>query len=48
MIKKPLKIIFGDYEKIAEKLKIDPNKRPQNLDPIVYFNLCSEYEKSNL
>ena len=44
MIKKPLKTIFNNIDKISNKLKINTNERPQNLSPYVYFQICKEYE----
>ena len=44
MIKKPLKTIFNNIDKISNKLKINTNLRPQNLSPNVYFQICKEYE----
>jgi 16S rRNA (adenine1518-N6/adenine1519-N6)-dimethyltransferase len=44
MLKKPFNQIFENPKKISEKLNIDLNLRPQNLDPEVYFNLVKEYE----
>ena len=44
MIKKPYFSLFPD-DKIAKKLKLNLNLRPQNLDFEVYYNLASEYEK---
>jgi len=45
MIRKPFNQIFSDDDKIAEKLKIDLNLRPQNLDNDTYYELANEYEK---
>ncbi len=45
MIKKPLKLLFKNYEKIIQKLKLNINLRPQNLSPDKYFEICKEYEK---
>ncbi len=45
MIKKPFYQIFSDDIKIAQKLKIDLNLRPQNLDNDTYYKLACEYEK---
>ena len=47
MINKPLKILFKDVDIISKKFDLDLTKRPQNLDPMVYFNLCKEYEDLN-
>ncbi len=44
MIKKPLKNIFGDINKISNKLKLNINDRPQNLTAHTYFQICKEYE----
>ena len=44
MIKKPLKTIFNNIDKISNKLKINTNERPQNLSPYLYFQICKEYE----
>ena len=45
MLKKPYNQLFcGNYE-IAEKLKIDLNLRPQNLNFETYYKLTEEYEK---
>ena len=45
MIKKPLKQIFDNPKEIAENFAIDINLRPQNLSPLIYLKLASEYEK---
>ena len=45
MIKKPFNQIFNGDLKILEKLKIDLNLRPQNLDIETYYKLAEEYEK---
>ncbi len=47
MINKPLKILFEDINIISKKFKLDLNKRPQNLHPSIYFDLCKEYEDLN-
>tara|TARA_Y100000590_G_scaffold406824_1_gene496488 strand:- start:898 stop:1686 length:789 start_codon:yes stop_codon:yes gene_type:complete len=47
MINKPLKILFKDINKITKKFNLDISKRPQNLNPSIYFNLCKEYEDLN-
>tara|TARA_Y100000741_G_scaffold241815_1_gene185247 strand:- start:218 stop:1006 length:789 start_codon:yes stop_codon:yes gene_type:complete len=46
MIKKPLKFLFNDFEKVADELSLDLNLRPQNLTRLTYYKLCSYYEKS--
>ena len=45
MIKKPLKFLFKNYEKIADELCLDLNLRPQNLSNLTYYKICSYYEK---
>jgi 16S rRNA (adenine1518-N6/adenine1519-N6)-dimethyltransferase len=45
MIKKPFTQLFDGNTKIASKLKIDLNLRPQNLDFETYFKIVNEYEK---
>jgi len=44
MIKKPYNQIFNGKIHVAEKLKIDLNLRPQNLNFETYYNLTREYE----
>ena len=44
MLKKPFNQVFTDGKKIAKKLDIDLNLRPQNLKPEIYFKLVKEYE----
>jgi len=44
MLKKPYKILFHDNFEIANKLRIDLNLRPQNLNFETYYNLTKEYE----
>ena len=44
MIKKPYYSLFND-DKIAKKLNLDLNLRPQNLNYNDYYNLANEYEK---
>ena len=44
MIKKPYNQIFQGNMGILEKLKIDLNLRPQNLDYETYYKLINEYE----
>jgi len=44
MIKKPFNKIFNGDLKILEKLKIDLNLRPQNLNFETYYRLTEEYE----
>ena len=44
MLKKPYKILFNDNLEVANKLKINLNLRPQNLNFETYFKLTEEYE----
>jgi 16S rRNA (adenine1518-N6/adenine1519-N6)-dimethyltransferase len=44
MLKKPYNQLFNGDQKILNKLKIDLNLRPQNLDFDTYYKLTSEYE----
>jgi len=44
MIKKPLKFLFKNYEKVSEDLSLDLNLRPQNLSNITYYKICAYYE----
>ena len=44
MIKKPLRILFKDINKISEKFQINLNDRPQKLSPEIYYKICCEYE----
>ena len=43
-IKKPFKQLFNNFEKIAKKLNIDLNLRPQNLDIDTYLLIAKEYD----
>ncbi len=45
MIKKPLNQIFSNKKEIIDKLSIDPNLRPQNLEIQTYYKMTEEYEK---
>ena len=45
MIKKPYNQIFNGDLRVLEKLKINLNLRPQNLDYNTYYKLTEEYEK---
>ena len=47
MIKNPLKQIFKNPDEISNNFKLDNSLRPQNLSPLIYFNLTKEYEKLN-
>ena len=44
MLKKPFNQLFNGDQKILNKLKIDLNLRPQNLDLETYYKLTNEYE----
>ena len=45
MLRKPFNQLFNGNEKILNRLKIDLNLRPQNLDYDKYFQIVGEYEK---
>ena len=45
MLKKPYNQLFNGNLEIANKLKIDLNMRPQNLNFETYYKLTEEYEK---
>ena len=45
MIKKPMKILFKDFENVSKNLSLDLSLRPQNLELISYFRICEIYEK---
>ena len=45
MLKKPFNILFNGDQRILDKLKINLNLRPQNLDFETYYQLTNEYEK---
>ncbi len=44
MLKKPFNQVFKNAKEIADKLNIDLNLRPQNLEPEMYFKIVKEYE----
>ena len=44
MLKKPFNQLFNGDKRILDKLKIDLNLRPQNLDLETYYKLTYEYE----
>jgi len=44
MIKKPFNQIFNGNTEVLDKLKINLNLRPQNLNLATYYNLTKEYE----
>ena len=45
MLKKPFNQLFNGNQKVLDKLKINLNLRPQNLDFDTYYKLTMEYEK---
>ncbi len=45
MIKKPLNILFKNSNKIINKLDLDEKCRPQNISPMIYFQLSRLYEE---
>ena len=47
MLKKPFNQLFNGNKKILDKLKIDLNLRPQNLNFETYYKITNEYEKLN-
>ena len=44
MLKKPFNQLFDGDKKILQKLNVDLNLRPQNLDFETYYKLTNEYE----
>ena len=44
MLKKPFNQLFNGDQRVLDKLKIDLNLRPQNLNFDTYYQLTSEYE----
>ena len=44
MLKKPYNQIFNGNKNVTNKLKIDLNLRPQNLDYETYYRLANEFE----
>jgi len=44
MLKKPFNQVFNGNQKVLDKLKIDLNLRPQNLNLDTYYKLTYEYE----
>ena len=44
MLKKPFNQLFKNNQRILDKLKINLNLRPQNLDFDTYYKLTNEYE----
>ena len=45
MLKKPFNQLFNGNEKVLNKLKLNLNLRPQNLNYEIYYHLACEYEK---
>ena len=43
-IKKPMKQLFNDAEKISNDLGIDLNLRPQNISVLKYIEICKIFE----
>ena len=46
MIKKPLSILFNNYDMVSKKLNLNINDRPQKLSPLKFYEICREYERS--
>ncbi len=46
MLKKPFNQLFNGDQRVLNKLKIDLNLRPQNLNLETYYKLACEYENS--
>ena len=44
MLKKPFNQLFNGDQRVLDKLKIDLNLRPHNLDLDTYYKLTYEYE----
>ena len=44
MIKKPISILFKNFQFDYKKFNIKPTDRPQNIDIDIYFKIVSEYE----
>ena len=44
MVRKPMKILFSEFEEIALKLDLDLNLRPQNIPKDKYLKLCKIFE----
>jgi 16S rRNA (adenine1518-N6/adenine1519-N6)-dimethyltransferase len=45
MLKKPFNQIFNGNNDLLDKLKLNLNLRPQNLDFDTYYKITMEYEK---
>ena len=46
MIRKPMKLLFKNFNEISEQLSLDLNLRPQNINAQTYYKICSYYENS--
>ena len=46
MIKKPMKLLFKNYEKISKEINLDLNLRPQNISVNKFLEICKIYEES--
>ena len=44
MLKKPFNQLFNGDKKILERLNIDLNLRPQNINLETYYKIACEYE----
>ena len=44
MIRKPMRQLFKNYEKVAKNLNLDLNLRPQNIPIKKYIEICKIYE----
>ena len=44
MIKKPINLLFKDFQFDYKKLDIKPSDRPQNLNLEKYLGIVNEYE----
>ena len=44
MIKKPFNKLFNGNQSIIDRLQINLNLRPQNLDFEMYYKITNEYE----
>jgi len=44
MIRKPMRQLFTNYEKVAKNLNLDLNLRPQNIPIKKYIEICKIYE----
>ena len=45
MVKKPFNQLFNGDQKVLDKLKLNLNLRPHNLNLETYYKLAFEYEK---